>query len=322
MKNVLKGVRLNMKRFLSLTVLFTLSATTSLLHAQTLTTQIPWQRIAPTQEGFTVLMPTSALAGTRRIPLGEREWIPGRVYYSLANDKRYIVLSLAKTSPDKFPGLSSFEEFVAGIERAFKSMTRAEFENKVTGFSALADETSPAQHPFKQYQVTLGKYSGVARLLARETAFYALMVVGADGSDAEAKRFLESFESSQKNVDAANVTEDYPYVGTDIKLKAALPSEPWPTPCPPINGGILNAKADRLPPQKYPRGSRDSGAVVIQILVDEQGKVIAAEPVSGPESLRTSALEAAKKSTFKPTRLSGQPIKVSGVLVYRFVFQG
>lgn len=60
------------------------------------------------------------------------------------------------------------------------------------------------------------------------------------------------------------------------------------------------------------------GTVTVQILVDEDGKIIKAEAVSGPEQLRQTAVEAAYTARLSPTRLSGQPVKVSGTLVYNF----
>ena len=64
-----------------------------------------------------------------------------------------------------------------------------------------------------------------------------------------------------------------------------------------------------------------TGVVVIQVVVDETGKVISAEAVSGPSLLKDAALQAALKARFSPTKLSGQPVKVSGVINYKFGLQ-
>jgi hypothetical protein len=87
----------------------------------------------------------------------------------------------------------------------------------------------------------------------------------------------------------------------------------------PISGGILNGKAVSKPAPDRPKdASGITGTVTVQILADEDGKIIKAEAVSGPERLRQAAVEAAYKARLSPTRLSGQPVKVSGVLVYNF----
>jgi TonB family protein len=89
-----------------------------------------------------------------------------------------------------------------------------------------------------------------------------------------------------------------------------------------INGGVLNGKALSLPRPPYPPAAmavRAEGPVVIQITIDENGDVISAAAVSGHPLLRAAAVEAARAAKFSPTLLSGQPVKVSGVLTYNFV---
>jgi TonB family protein len=89
----------------------------------------------------------------------------------------------------------------------------------------------------------------------------------------------------------------------------------------PMEGGILNARALSMPAPKYPaeaKRSGESGQVQVKVLVDETGKVISAEAVFGPESLRAAAVEAAKQARFAPTKNKGVPVKVSGILFYEF----
>lgn len=87
----------------------------------------------------------------------------------------------------------------------------------------------------------------------------------------------------------------------------------------PIRGGVLNGKLVSKPSPVWPPEAREvTGAVTVQILVDEEGKVVEAKAVSGPEQLRQAAVDAALKARLSPTRLSGQPVKVTGVLVYNF----
>src|SRR6185436_12287204 len=94
-----------------------------------------------------------------------------------------------------------------------------------------------------------------------------------------------------------------------------------PTPMPIISGGVLNGKAIRLVQPAYPpiaRAARASGAVSVQVTLDEDGNVISARAVSGHPLLKSSAEAAARQSKFSPTRLSGQPVKVTGVIIYNF----
>jgi protein TonB len=90
----------------------------------------------------------------------------------------------------------------------------------------------------------------------------------------------------------------------------------------PISGGVLNGRARILPRPSYPaiaRAARASGTVVVQVLVDEDGNVMEAHAVSGHPLLQNAAKEAALQARFAPTRLSGQPVKVTGVITYNFV---
>jgi TonB family protein len=91
-----------------------------------------------------------------------------------------------------------------------------------------------------------------------------------------------------------------------------------------LSGGLLNGKAITLPRPEYPavaRAAKASGNVTVEIIIDEEGNVISARSVSGHPLLQSAAVTAARLAKFSPTRLSGQPVKVNGVLVYAFVAQ-
>ena len=103
------------------------------------------------------------------------------------------------------------------------------------------------------------------------------------------------------------------------------PPEAKPTPPrAPISGGVLNGKAISLPKPAYPpiaRAAHASGTVVVQVTIDENGNVISAHAVSGHPLLQAVAVGAARQAKFSPTKLSGQPVKVTGVIQYNFVAQ-
>ena len=92
----------------------------------------------------------------------------------------------------------------------------------------------------------------------------------------------------------------------------------------PAEGGMLNSKAIQLPAPNYPAGAKSvhaAGEVQVKVLVDETGKVISAEAIFGPESLRQAAVDAARLARFKPTLVNGVAVKVSGILTYNFKAQ-
>jgi periplasmic protein TonB len=103
------------------------------------------------------------------------------------------------------------------------------------------------------------------------------------------------------------------------------PEAPKPTPPrAPISGGVLNGKAISLPKPAYPpiaKAAHASGTVVVQVLIDENGNVVSAKALSGHPLLQAVAVGAARQAKFSPTKLSGQPVKVTGVIQYNFVAQ-
>ncbi len=90
----------------------------------------------------------------------------------------------------------------------------------------------------------------------------------------------------------------------------------------PISAGVLNGKANSLPRPAYPavaKAARQSGTVPVQVIIDERGCIISARALGGPPLLQAAAVQAAWQACFSPTRLSGQPVKVTGVITYNFV---
>lgn len=89
-----------------------------------------------------------------------------------------------------------------------------------------------------------------------------------------------------------------------------------------VSGGVLNGKATSLPKPAYPPAARAvhaGGSVSVQVLIDESGRVVSASAVNGHPLLRAAAEGAARGAHFSPTLLSGQAVKVSGVITYNFV---
>lgn len=105
------------------------------------------------------------------------------------------------------------------------------------------------------------------------------------------------------------------------------PPEPKPAPVVPKTvkvSSVLNSRAISLPKPAYPsmaKQIRVQGTVSVQVLIDEEGRVISAKAVSGHPLLVPEAQKAALMARFSPTVISDQPVKVSGVITYNFVMQ-
>jgi Ca-activated chloride channel homolog len=90
----------------------------------------------------------------------------------------------------------------------------------------------------------------------------------------------------------------------------------------PISGGVLNGRAVSLPLPAYPaiaKQAHAAGMVVVEVTIDENGRVTLARAISGNPLLTAAALNAARTARFSPTLIAGRPVKVKGVVTYKFV---
>jgi len=88
-----------------------------------------------------------------------------------------------------------------------------------------------------------------------------------------------------------------------------------------VQGGSLDFKAVSKPPAVYPPAAKALGiadTITVKVLVDEDGKVLAAEATGGNSLLRVAAEDAASGARFKPTLLAGRPARVEGYISYNF----
>lgn len=77
-----------------------------------------------------------------------------------------------------------------------------------------------------------------------------------------------------------------------------------------------------MPKPDYPaaaRSVRASGAVAVEVKIDENGNVVSAESLSGHPLLAPSAVKVAKKAKFISSVSKGEPVKIIGIVVYNFV---
>lgn len=85
--------------------------------------------------------------------------------------------------------------------------------------------------------------------------------------------------------------------------------------------GVLNGMALKRPQPGYPdEAKRDgaSGVVLVNVVINESGEVISAKSKCGHPALQRAAVAAARKWKFTPTLLSGQPVEVTGSIIFNF----
>lgn len=118
-----------------------------------------------------------------------------------------------------------------------------------------------------------------------------------------------------------------PQVAQPPRQIVTIPDEPPPPQQPAVPkilkvSRVLNSQALSLPPPSYPplaRQTRIQGTVIVQVLIDEEGKVISAKATSGHALLVPAAQTAALRARFSPTVLGDQKVKVQGVITYNFL---
>jgi protein TonB len=106
-----------------------------------------------------------------------------------------------------------------------------------------------------------------------------------------------------------------------VEIEDPPPAPEKPKVPPIVSKGVITGQATALPQPAYPSMAKQirlQGKVSVQVLIDEQGRVISATAIDGHPMLAPAAQKAALQARFKPTLLSGQPVKVSGVITYDF----
>ena len=90
------------------------------------------------------------------------------------------------------------------------------------------------------------------------------------------------------------------------------------------NSTLVISEPISRPLPEYPaiaKAARVQGEVRVLLVVDEEGKVIAAQALSGHPLLQSAAVKAARQVIFRPALLNDRPVKISGVLSYNFNLQ-
>ncbi len=88
-----------------------------------------------------------------------------------------------------------------------------------------------------------------------------------------------------------------------------------------VSTDILNKNAIYKASPNYPpqaKAAQISGTVRVEVVVDEGGNVVSVRALNGLPFFQEAAVEAAEKWKFKPFLGKDRPIKVSGILEFKF----
>jgi TonB family protein len=291
-------------------------------------------------------MPKGSTVESTKEPYHKME-LNWRVYLSnREGGPVFAVVSLSgiKSNPALYTEMQRVNSYVDAFKNLFPPKLAAKASTTPAPVKlTLVGEKTLQGHPGREYSMSVGKLSGVVQVFATKRRFYALVYLDSKKQESIQDEFVSSFILPERSAEAPvaaqnpatnpqslqrpNPTGD----GADPNVVAngdARPETPN-TGNPgekrrPISGGVLNGKAIVLPKPEYPAEAKTAGAagtVAVQVTVDEAGNVIEAKAVSGHPMLQQVSVNAALQARFSPTSLMGEPVKVTGVLVYNFARQ-
>ena len=313
-----------------------------------------WETLSPENEEFTVLMPKNPTTESTTFPYHKME-LNARLYMATASTGPVLAitsLSGIKSDPAQYTEFARFNSYIDAFKAFFPSKVRS----KETLMKMILVSSRPFHgHTGRSYKLTLGDLNGSVNAFVTRKRFYAIVSLNTKKDEALEEKFLSSFvlperqneppktvastNPDQQNPNPQEKTLD-PNTQNTVQPEgeATSPATPNNSEAPatpatppntrqaageaakkgPINGGMLNGKAIYLPVPEAPAGDAN-GVVIVAILVDEQGSVVDARAVSGPQHLQAAAVAAARLARFSPTLLMGEPVRVSGTLSYNFV---
>lgn len=272
-----------------------------------------WKEFSSTDGGFKVLFPKTPKESTREVKVGDLPVVTHA--YSVQDKATYSVLYF--DVPHKVDDPKITGELLVGI----RNFVLAELKGRLLNDRPISLDNNPG----RLLEISTAK-GGIARamIVVAGQRLYRVLAVpekraasdGGDSAKAVLIKYLESFKLTP--VDRSAEGEVDRYLRGDPELVQSRIKPPGDL----VSGGLLNGKALSLSKPEYPpiaRASHASGTVVVRVIIDEEGKVIAAQADSGHPLLRGAAVEAARQARFSPSLLKGKPVRVYGMITYNFV---
>ncbi len=268
-----------------------------------------WKEIAEPSLGFSVMMPAQ--------PTEEYKNVQDlKIKLLAAKGDGVLCLAGHMFIPGALPSKTGMTEFFRGFSGGFARGMKA----KIVGEKEISFDGFPG----REFILKNDLVTGYCRVYMVNGHAYMLisMPTLTDGGEKAMAKFFDSFKLMEIKDDQLPPPPPPPpppvKQGSDQISNSPAPKKIR------VSGGVLQGASLKKVQPAYPaeaKAQRIQGMVEIQILVSEDGDVIEATAISGPEQLRDVALNAARQWKFKPTELAGVPVKVQGVLTFNFTLQ-
>ena len=337
-----------------ITGLFIITASQTALAQTGENANADWQTIRPDGEEFAISMPKDPKTESSKEPYHKMELNTNLYLSATEHGPVFAVVSLSgiKSNPALYSEFERLNSYVDAFKNWFPPKVRKGAVAKLT----LVGGKTLNGNAGREYRLVLGDLSGTAHVYTTRKRFYAVVVLNTKKDDALTEQFLSSFYLPEKGAPPAAIaadagaqptlqvtpgtpdgraarkepgndtstadaaaTSDAPGGARPVDAASAPNTQPGQRA--PISGGVLNGKAQYLPKPDYPpeaRAAGAAGAVVVQVTIDEAGSVINAKAISGHPMLQQACVNAALQARFSPTSLMGEPVKVTGVIMYNF----
>lgn len=299
-----------------------------------------WKKFAPWEGRFSVLMPGSPVASTQTVesPFGALSMH----LYTLTTPVQYGVSYI--DYPHSLEDSGRLGEFFAGVRDGGL---------RATGAKLLEEkEITLGTHPGRAFKIQLGGGRvGRVRAYVVKNRLYQIIFTAPEGGahdaglpslEETANRFFDSFQLTSEGCPGGDAAVEASEEGeVDVRLEELGGEKGGKVPV--VlgqldesaaaaassssrigEGRVLAGKALSKPQPAYSpiaRAARAQGTVTVQIIVDEEGRVSAAQAICGHPLLRSAAVASVRQWVFSPTLLDGKPVLVTGVVTVNFNLQ-
>lgn len=261
-----------------------------------------WKTYTSREGKFTILLPGEPTTGYRPIGMDS----PTSVTYVINLQTPTAAYIIAYFDLPAAP--SDFAKIKKSIDETrdqIVKMYSLKLENEVD-----IDSTSYPTRVLKMKTPDGKAFLSRVFLVGQRIYHISIVLLGKESESNNVARYFDSFKPIPlTNEEIANLPPAQAENEKAIPRKIRVSEE------------VLQSRATKKVQPGYPVEAKQagiSGAVRVRVSVSEQGEVIEAEALSGPEQLRAFALEAARQWTFKPMTVGRYRVKIDGVLVFNF----
>jgi TonB family protein len=304
---------------------FISSSVSSLLHQSKPVIESPalrkhapdgWKEFSSSEGGFTILFPRTPRKSTGAVDVGT---LVVKTYTYSAQDDAALYSVTYFDVPHAVDDSKVSGELLLGI----RNFVLAELKGTLLNDIPVSLENNAG----RSLEISVpGGGTARAMIIIAEHRLYRVTVVPAKrvAPEAEASaravstRYLESFNLIPIDRSAEGEVDRY------LRENPALAQKAFDSDSDTTLGNTLNGKALKLPLPKYPSSAmnaRITGTVIVKVVIDEEGKVMVAQAITGHPSLWPNAVKAARQARFSPTLEEGKAVKVYGKITYNFLMR-